>query len=266
MTVDTVSYRAFRSGRAFVSILRRDLYVTGRDIPSFAAQVILQPLFLLFVFGKVLTDLGYAQAGYAELLFPGTVALTAVLTGLQGTALPLMVEFAYTREIEDRLLAPLPIRLVAVEKLVFSTLRALLAAAAMFPLGVLVLGSIPWTGHGAALAIVVLVLAAAVGSTMGLALGTLATGNRVSVIFTLAITPLLFTGCSQFPWLSLARLRWFQIITAFNPLTYASEGMRAALDPGVPHISAWICLLALFGFLALFVVLGLWGFNRRALD
>ncbi len=86
--------------------------------------MILQPLFLLFVFGKVLTELGYARPGYEEVLFPGLVALAAVLTGLQSTALPLVIEFSYSNEIEDRLLAPLPIGAVAVEKVVFAAMRA----------------------------------------------------------------------------------------------------------------------------------------------
>ncbi len=103
-----------------LAILRRDLFVTGREFPVFLAQVILQPLFLLFVFGKVLTELGYARPGYEQVLFPGLVALAAVLTGLQSTALPLVIEFSYSNEIEDRLLAPLPTGAVAVEKVVFA--------------------------------------------------------------------------------------------------------------------------------------------------
>jgi len=78
---------------AFLAILRRDLYVTWRELPAFLAQVILQPLFLLFVFGKVLGALGYTRPGYANLLFPGLLALTAVVTGMQAVALPLVIEF-----------------------------------------------------------------------------------------------------------------------------------------------------------------------------
>jgi ABC-2 type transport system permease protein len=131
-------------GRAFLAVLWRDLYVTGRELPVFLAQVVLQPLFLLFVFGKVLSDLGFTQAGYARVLFPGILALTAVVTGLQSTAFPLVIDFSFTKEIEDRLLAPLPVGMVAVEKVVFASLRALLAALVMLPIGVWVLGSIPW--------------------------------------------------------------------------------------------------------------------------
>ena len=130
--------------RVFLAVLWRDLYVTGRELPVFLAQVVLQPLFLLFVFGKVLTDLGFAQPGYTRVLFPGIVALTATVTGLQSTAFPLVIDFSFTKEIEDRLLAPLPVGMVAVEKVVFASLRALLAALVMLPIGVWVLGSIPW--------------------------------------------------------------------------------------------------------------------------
>ena len=132
--------------RTGLAILRRDLFVTGREFPIFLAQVILQPLFLLFVFGKVLTELGYARPGYQQVLFPGLVALAAVLTGLQSTALPLVIEFSYSNEIEDRLLAPLPVGAVAVEKVVFAAMRAFVAAAVMFPIGVWILGVDPVAG------------------------------------------------------------------------------------------------------------------------
>jgi ABC-2 type transport system permease protein len=251
--------------RVFLAVLGRDVFVTGRELPIFLAQVVLQPLFLLFVFGKILTQLGYAQHGYAQVLFPGLVALAAVLTGLQSTALPLVLEFSYTNEIEDRLLAPLPIGLVAIEKIVFASMRALTAALVMFPVGIWILGGIPWHGSTAPTAIAVLVLGALVGSALGLMLGTLVPPNRINIMFALILTPLLFTGASQYPWPSLVRLRWFQVITAFNPLTYVSEGLRGAMTPQVPHMHPWICLAVLV--FATFVLsgIGMWGFFRRSL-
>src|SRR5207237_7740405 len=114
--------------------------------------------------------------------------------------------------------------------------------------------------------VAVLVLAALIGASLGLALGTLVTPNRINVVFSLVFTPLLFTGCSQYPWPSLARLRWFQVVTAGNPMTYASEGLRAALVPSVPHIRPWICILVLAGSLVLLFAVGVRGFYRRAID
>jgi ABC-2 type transport system permease protein len=251
---------------AFLAILRRDLYVTWSELPVFLAQVILQPFFLLFVFGKVLGSLGYTQHGYANLLFPGLLALTAVITSMQTLAFPLVVEFGWTKEIEDRLLAPLRTGLVAIEKIVFATLRGLIATALMIPIGILVLGSIPWRSSGLPLFLAVLLLATLLGASLGLVLGTLVPPNRINVVFSLVFTPLLFTGCSQYPWPSLARLRWFQVVTAANPMTYASEGLRAALVPNVPHIQTWISLTVLPGALVLLIAVGIRGFYRRAID
>ncbi|RJK97793.1 ABC transporter permease [Vallicoccus soli] len=254
------------SATAFRAVLWRDVRVTGRELPSFLAQVVLQPLFLLFVFGRVLTELGYAQQAYADLLFPGVVALTAFLTALQSTALPLVIDFSFTKEIEDRLLAPLPVAWVALEKMVFASLRALVASVVMFPVGVLVLGEVPWRAGALPLVAAVLVLGALAGSALGLVLGTSVTPNRINVVFALVLTPLLFTGCSQYPWRSLETLRWFQVVTALNPLTYVSEALRGALVPSVPHIPAWVCLLVLAAATGAFGALGVRGFLRRALD
>jgi ABC-2 type transport system permease protein len=250
----------------FWAVLKRDIYVTVRELPVFLAQVILQPLFLLFVFGKILTQLGYAQHGFAEILFPGIVALTSVLTGLQSTALPLVIDFSFTNEIEDRLLAPMPIGLVAIEKIVFSAGRALIAAGVMFPIGVWILGSVPFRAGEWLLVVGLLILGCLVGAAMGLVLGTVVPPNRINIMFALVLTPLLFTGASQYPWPSLARIRWFQVVTACNPMTYVSEGLRGAMLRGVPHIAEWICLAVLVGSLLLFSALGLAGFRRRALS
>ncbi|MHB1613181.1 MAG: ABC transporter permease [Actinomycetes bacterium] len=253
-------------GQVFLAVLWRDVFVTGKELVVFFAQVILQPLFLLFVFGKVLTELGYAQHDFARLLFPGIVALTAMITAIQSTALPLVIDFSFSKEIEDRLLAPMPTWAVAVEKIIFSATRSLIAAAVMFPVGVWILGSIPFPAAGIPLMVAVLILGALVGAAIGLTLGTVVPPSRINIIFALILTPLLFTGASQYPWLSLHRILWFQVVTAFNPLTYVSEGMRAALVPDVPHIHPWISLLVLVGSLALFTWTGICGFLRRAID
>lgn len=92
-------------------------------------------------------------------------------------------------------------------------MRAVTAGLVMFPIGVLVLGSIPFRTAGLPTAAAALVLGAITGSTLGLTLGTLVPPQRINITFTLVMTPLLFTGCSQYPWPSLARLRWFQVIT-----------------------------------------------------
>jgi ABC-2 type transport system permease protein len=253
-------------GRAFRALLWRDVFVTGRELVPFLLQVVLQPVFLLFVFGKVLVELGFATDQYADVLLPGVIALTAFLTALQNTAFPLVIDFSFTKEIEDRLLAPLPTALVAVEKVVFALLRALIAAAVMFPISWWVLGTLPVEWGDLPVLAAFLVLGSLVGAVMGMTLGTFVKPNRINIVFAVVLTPLLFTGSTQFPWQSLDTLRWFQVVCALNPLTYVSEALRAEMAPEVPHLPPWLCALALAGFLVLFGVTSLIGFRRRALD
>jgi ABC-2 type transport system permease protein len=82
---------------------------------------------------------------------------------------------------------------------------------------------------------------------------------------TLVITPLIFTGSSQYPWPSLGDLRWFQVVSALNPMTYVSEGLRGLMAPSVPHIQTWICFVVAVGSLVVLTVIGMAGFIRRAL-
>jgi hypothetical protein len=69
----------------------------------------------------------------------------------------------------------------------------------------------------------------------------------------------MFAGATQYPWPSLTNLCWFQVVTAANPIAYVSEGMRAALVPGIPPIPGWACVGALIGSLVLFGIIGLQG-------
>jgi ABC-2 type transport system permease protein len=252
--------------RSFAAILGRDLYVTGRELPTSLAQVVIQPFFLVFVFGKVLGSLGFTQGGYADILLPGIIGMTLVLTALQSTALPLVIEFSFTREVEDRLLAPLPTSLVAIEKIVFASLRGLLAACVMFPIGWLVLGRLNFDVQPIEL-VVFLVLGSVTGSCLGMMLGTAVPPHRISVMFALILTPLLFTGAAMYPWATLDSIRWFQVVTVFNPLTYVSEGIRAALIPdAVPHMHSGVAAGLLVVAILITGALGIRGFLRRAIN
>lgn len=251
--------------RAFLAILWRDVFVTGKEFWVLLIQVALTPVFTLFIFAKVLGSLNYVSEDFGDLLLPGIVALAAFLTALQSVAFPLVMEFGWTKEIEDRLLAPIATDLVAIEKLLIATLRGLVAAIIMFPIGSLVLGTAPWRAAGLPLLILVLVLAAWTGAGIGITIGTAVPPPKISIMFGLIFPPLMFTGATQYPLTELDNLRWFQVISALNPLSYASEGVRAALVPYIPHLDPWLSVTALAGFGLLFTVTGLIGFRRRAL-
>ena len=257
---------------AFLAIVSRDLLVMRREVIVFLLQTLIQPLFFLFVFGKVLSTIGAASASFSTVLLPGVVALTVFLTALQGPAIDLARDLNVIREIDDRLLAPLPIVLVAIEKVLLAALRALIGGAFIFPLAYWILGSgfqVRTDLLGVLIGLMVLV--ALVGASVGLVLGIAAPIQLLPVIFALVISPLMFTGCTFYPWASLGAIKWFQVVTLFNPLTYAAEGMRYAMVPpvhGQPLQTlaiGWVLLALCASF-----ILALWGglklFQRRVVS
>jgi ABC-2 type transport system permease protein len=254
---------------AFLAILRRDIVVTGREFIAFLLQVLLQPLFFLFIFGKILPSIGFTGQGFTAILLPGIVALTVVTTALQGVTLPLVLDLGFAREIDDRLLAPLPVELVAVEKVLFAAIRGLIAGAIIFPLAYWILGSgyqVRTDAIGALIGI--MVLTAFAGATLGLTIGTLVKPEQIGLMFALIFTPLIFTGSTYYPWAQLGNIKWFQIITLFNPLTYASEGLRSAMVPGfngqaIPTLAMGWVLLGLGVTFIVFLYLGIRTFHRR---
>ncbi|MEU8026998.1 ABC transporter permease [Micromonospora harpali] len=253
------------AGRVFAAVLRRDLMVTGRELWVILVQVGLTPLFMLFVFDTILGGQGIVGRNFADLFLPGIIALAALTTALQSVALPLVKEFGFTMEIEDRLMAPLPTSLVAIGKLVIATVRGLLAALLIYPLGALVVGSAPWRPEGLPLAFVVALLGAWIGGAIGMSLATTLPVQRINVTFSVILTPIIWTGCIHYPWPRLS-LPWYQVVTALNPMTYVSEGVRGALLPEVPHIPAWVCLSVLTGVAVALTWLSVRCFSRRAVQ
>jgi ABC-2 type transport system permease protein len=257
---------------AVFAILRRDLLVTWREFISFLVQVLIQPLFLLFIFGKVLPGIGFASPSFGAVFLPGVVGFTILLTAIQGVTLPLVLDLGYAREIDDRLLAPMPVQLVAIEKILFAALRGLIAGVVIFPLAYWILGS----GYQVrtdelGLLIGIMLLTAFAGASLGLTLGTLVKPEQIGLMFSLILTPLIFLGCTYYPWGTLNSIRWFQIITLFNPLTYASEGLRYAMVPPIqghmlPTLDIGWILLGLIVTIVIFSILGMRTFYRRVVN
>src|SRR5271167_1990566 len=106
-------------------MLARDSHVARRNALQLFLQTFLQPLLFVFIFGRVMVRSGYMPASYKSLLLPGIMAISMVFTGLWAVAMPLISEFQFTREIEDRLLAPIEIGWVAMEKVLAGTIQAL---------------------------------------------------------------------------------------------------------------------------------------------
>lgn len=252
--------------RVFVGFLLRDLRVMRRQAVFFLIQTTMQPILFVTVFGFLLPRMGFVQRGYTTALLPGVLAVSLTLAAIQGVALPLVQDFAATREIEDRLLAPVPTWLVAAEKVVAGMLQGMFAALVVLPAARLIMGPIPGLtlGHlGTVLAVTV--LGAAAFSSLGLLLGTGIDPRQVGLMFSVILTPMIFFGCTYYPWRGLDAVPVVKYLVLVNPLVYVAEGMRGALTPSVPHMPVAIVLAALAALTALFAWRGMRAFDRRAM-
>jgi ABC-2 type transport system permease protein len=256
-------HETYRSLRVFLGLLERDLLVTRRQLGSVLAQVLMQPLLMLLVFGKVLGALGYTPPGYARLLLPGLVALNAFFAAAQNASFPLAMEFA-TRTIENRLRAPARLPWIVVERIIAAAARGVVTAVLMVPVGALVLGELDWQLTGIPTALGFTILGALTGGAVGVAIGSLVPPARIGIAFSIVMPPLLFTGSAQFPFPELAAVPWFRVLCAVNPMTYVSEGLRGSLTPEVPHLPGLFCVGGLIAALLVFTPVSLKAFRHRA--
>jgi ABC-2 type transport system permease protein len=251
--------------KTFLAMLARDAQVARRNFVTLAFQILLQPMLIVFVFGRVLTVSGLMSGQYKALLLPGIIALSMVMCGTWAVTMPLISEFQFTKEIEDRLLAPMDLEWLAIEKVVSGMIQALVAGLFVIPCAWLVMGDVSFTGANLLLFIVIALLVSGLSATLGLVLGCSVGQQQVGLMFSMVMAPMIFFGCTYYPWAALAKFAILKYAVLINPLVYASEGFRAALVPQSQHLPQAIILSALFAFDVFLLWFGLRQFKRKAI-
>ena len=251
-------------------LLRRDVRVLRRELGPFAARTVMQPLLFVFVFAYVFPRIGQGigaagavggdeASAFATVLVPGLVAVAIIFQGITSVALPLSNEFGGTKEIEDRIMAPVPVRVVALEKVLFGAAQSVLAGAIVLPMVLLIpAAQVELAVTSWALLLVVTVLSGLLSGALGLALGTSISPRQIGLMFSLVVLPLTFLGAVYYPWAALDAIPWLQYGVLLNPLVYVSEGLRAALTPTVETMP----VVAFLGALAASTAVLLWGGMR----
>jgi ABC-2 type transport system permease protein len=250
-------------------MLLRDVAVLKSNLYSFILRTVMQPLLFVFVFTYVFPKIGQGIGGaqgqetFSSLLVPGVVAIACIFQGIQAVMIPLVQEFGYTREIEDRVMAPLPVWGVAVEKVIAGALQGLLAAAIVFPLATFIPATPVHLNISWPELLTFLPLATLLGASLGLAIGTRVKPQQVTLVFSVVIIPVTFLGATYYPWASLDPIPWLKWAVLINPLVYMSEAFRAALTPQIPHMPIQAIYAAMIGSITLLGWVGIDGFKKR---
>ena len=268
------------SESAFKALLLRDLTVLRKNLREFIPRTLIQPFLLVFVFLYVFPKIGQGVGGgraggesaFATILVAGVVGLSIMFQGIQSVALPMVQEFGYTKEIEDRVLAPLPVGLVAIGKVVAGAIQGLVAACVVFPIAALVHaeGVQPHLTVHWPILLTLIPLACVATASLGLTIGTRFDPRQVPALFALIILPMTFLGGTYYSWTTLHSVQiggvpWLQDLVLINPLIYITEGFRSALTPA-PHMHLYVIYPLLLAVTALFLRLGVGGFRKRVLS
>lgn len=189
-----------RAVAAFWAILGRDLLVLRHGLMGFIIQVAVQPLLLVFTFTYVLPHVtGSGLSGYGTLLMPGLIVATAFSTGISAVTTPLALDLGGSREIDDRALAPISIRAVAVEKILVGAVYAWISGLLVIPIALLVsadpidLHAESWPGL-----VVAIVLVGLTTSALGLVIGTLVKPHQIGMLYGVFVIPVQFLGCTYY--------------------------------------------------------------------
>jgi ABC-2 type transport system permease protein len=263
---------------AFWALCAREVRILRRGAVGNAARILMQPLLFVFVFSYVMPNLAAGStpfAGssgpttFATVLVPGMVASALLIQGMVAVIIPLVGEFSGERAIQDRILAPLPVWGVALQKVMAGAFQALLGAAVVFPVVAVVhaRGQAPQLHVSSwPLLLFSVVVGAVLGAGAGLLVGTLIDPRQTGTLFSLVVLPVTMLGCVYYPWPALEHVGWLRIAVLANPLVYLSEALRAALTPQVAHMPTVAFLLVLPVAAVLTCLLGVRTFARRALS
>jgi ABC-2 type transport system permease protein len=251
---------------AFLALLRRDLHVAFRTAPL-VLGTLTQPILVVLVFGNLLPRLGLVAGNFGTVMMPGLMSITMMMAGVQGILLPLSGDLAGTREIDERLLAPITPFGVAMEKILAGALQSAWAGVVALPLMMLLMHEVGGSSlHPRWLMLLPIALWCGVlSSAFGLNLGTRVEPRYAGLLFPILLGPMMLFGCAYYPWSGLSAVGGLRYLFLINPLVFISEALRLAVTPEIPHMSLGLLGAGLAVFTLFLVVTGARSFVRRTI-
>lgn len=251
---------------AFWAMVQRDLLLVARNFLEFAYRVAMLPFMFILLFGFVLPSVGQVPESFPTMMFPGILGMSVMVAGIHGVAIPISLDFGVSREIEDRLLAPVRTEQVALAKMVIGMFEAWLGGLIVLPLAWLIMGTrLSVAFENVAYFVPILVLAGLTSASLGLLLGTVIKPPQIPAMFPGFLIPMVLLGATFFTWPSLVDIPLIQALVLVDPLVYVSEAFRAVFTPAVAHMNLTYSLIGMVLSTVLMAWLGIKRFVRMAI-
>jgi len=250
----------------FLAMVWRDILIACKQFSVTVILLLLQPALLLFTLGRVESWIGVFPSIFVTTLLAGILGTIIMTVSVQSVSAPLINEFSYTREIDDRLLSPLPTPLVGGAKLAIGLIQSCTCCLLYFLLAWIILGPDLYHPHFQHfwLFLLALLLGSLMMSALGLFIGSVTSGPQANAVLAVLLMPMTFLGCVYYPWESLVRIPVLLGISLLDPLTYVSEMFRGTMTTQ-PHMNLLLAFGCCFVWFCLFLFLGLRAFVRKAI-
>lgn len=250
---------------AFLALLRRDLHVYIRSAGFVLLSDLSQPVLVAVVFVVFFQKLQMVTPWFSTFVFPGLIAVTTFMNAVHGILFPLSEDLGGTREVDERLLAPISVAGVTFEKISVGMITASLSGIVTFPIMLLLMGGRAEVHVVWSYAVPVLLLCSLVSSTFAMALGSLAGGRMSNFLFDVIVGPMMIFGCAYYPWEPLKAIGAFRFLFLINPMVFMSEGLRWVLTPQVPHMPTPLLLSGLLVLPVILMGVSVWAFQKRTI-
>jgi len=166
----------------------------------------------------------------------------------------LVADFDGDRIINYYFTLPIPSWTIFIRLIIYYTISFMLLGILVLPVGKLILwNTLSLAGVNYGKYLIIILLANIFYAILGLLTTSFVYSLiRIDSVWMRVIYPLWFLGCFQFSWSSLHQVSpVFAYIDLLNPITYISEGTRAAILGQQGALNFWVCVVALIGFIGL---------------
>jgi len=252
---------------AFLAWLRRDLHVALRNAPLLMGGLT-QPILVIIVFGNLMPRLGLVPPDFSLVLVPGLMAISVLMSGVQGLLMPLAADLSGTREVDERILSPLPPLAVAVERILAGAIQSSITGLLALPIMLFLMHEVRNVNFQPNwLVLVPVVLGCGfLAAAFGLTLGTLLQPRYAGILFSILLGPMMMFGCAYYPWRGMDSMGFVQWLFCLNPLVFISEAMRACVTPERPHMQGFMIAAGLVVYAAFFTWTGTRLFEKRTIS